>query len=126
MHSRYSSGGHAIGPLQDKDSTNPAFVHPTDLASLGLQVGEVVEVASARAAIRAVVEPDETLRPGLVSMAHAWGDAPDLDDQVRTRGGATARLSDVDDAYDPYSGQPVMSNIPVALRKLAEPEPTTR
>jgi anaerobic selenocysteine-containing dehydrogenase len=127
MHTRYNSGGHTVGPLHEKDPTNPAFVHPDDLASSGLHDGEVAEIVSARAAIRAVVRPDPTLRRGLVSMAHAWGDAPDLDDEVGTRGAPTARLSDVDDAYDPYSGQPVMSNIPVALRRPgAEPSVQSR
>ena len=116
MHSRYNSGGHTVGRLQSEDSTNPAFMHPDDLADLGLASGDLVQLVSARATIPAVVEPDDSLRRGLVSMTHAWGDAPDLDQDVRTRGGATARLSDVEDAYDPYSGQPVMSNIPVAVR----------
>jgi anaerobic selenocysteine-containing dehydrogenase len=115
MSSRYNSGGHALRKLQDKDATNPAFVHPEDLAQLGLEAGDLVWIRSARSSIPAVVRPDDTLRRGLVSMTHAWGDAPDRDGEVRTRGGPTARLSAVDDAYDPYSGQPVMSNIPVAL-----------
>jgi anaerobic selenocysteine-containing dehydrogenase len=118
MNSRYNSGGHTLRTLQGKDATNPAFVHPDDLAELGLKAGDLVQVRSVRASIPAVVQPDDALRRGLVSMTHAWGDAPDSDDEVRTRGGATARLSSVDDAYDPYSGQPVMSNIPVALRAM--------
>ena len=31
-------------------------------------------------------------------------------------GGNTSRLIDVGDQWDPYSGQPIMSNIPVAVR----------
>jgi anaerobic selenocysteine-containing dehydrogenase len=118
MHTRYNSGGHGVGPLQEADPTNPAFIHPIDLDARQIEDGDIVEVASARAAIRAVARADDTLRPGLVSMAHAWGDAPDRDHEVRSRGGPTSRLSDVDDAFDPYSGQPVMSNIPVEVRRL--------
>ena len=102
--------------LAAENPTNPAFMHPDDLAALGVQPGDVVEIASKRATILGVVEADDTLRRGLVSMTHAWGDGPERDQEVRTNGGATARLSDVDDAFDPYSGQPVMSNIPVAVR----------
>ena len=118
MHTRYNSGGHGLEALETREPTNPAFMHPEDCTALGVAAGDIVEVASARAAILAVVQPDETLRPGLVSMSHAWGDAPDHDGDVRVQGAATARLSDVDDGYDPYSGQPVMSNIPVAVRRM--------
>jgi anaerobic selenocysteine-containing dehydrogenase len=116
MHTRYNSGGHTIPRLRDQDPTNPAFMHPDDLLELGVRDGDVVELASGRASILGVARADDTLRRGLVSMSHAWGDGPELDEQVRSIGGATARLSDVDDTYDPYSGQPIMSNIPVSVR----------
>ena len=35
---------------------------------------------------------------------------------MRDIGGNTSRLIDVTDQWDPYSGQPIMSNIPVAVR----------
>ena len=103
--------------LVARDSTNPAYMHPDDLETLGVVDGEVVEVSSGRATILGVARADESLRRGLVSMTHAWGDAPDGDADVRSGGGPTARLADLDDAYDPYSGQPVMSNIPVSVRR---------
>ena len=90
-------------------------MHPDDIAARDLSVGDVVNVASARATIRAVVEPEPTLRPGVVSLTHGWGDLPEHDDDFQSFGSPAARLSDVDDAYDPYSGQPVMTNIPVEV-----------
>ena len=48
-------------------------------------------------------------------MSHAWGDVAEHDEDVRDIGGNTSRLIDVTDQWDPYSGQPVMSNIPVAV-----------
>ena len=66
------------------------------------------------------VEPDlpplclgRQLRPGLVSMAHGWGGAPDRDAEVRRIGGNTNRLASTDAAWDRYTGIPVMSNLPV-------------
>jgi anaerobic selenocysteine-containing dehydrogenase len=127
LHSRYNSGGHQLPKLLAKDPTNHAYMHPDDLAALDLAPGDVVEISSARATILGIVEADTTLLPGLVSMTHSFGDAPDRDDEVRTIGGPTCRLCDVDDAYDPYSGQPVMSNIPVAvLRHERAPVATAR
>jgi anaerobic selenocysteine-containing dehydrogenase len=115
MNARYNSGGHTVVSLHDASPTNPAYVHPDDLADLGVHAGDVVSVRSARAAILAVAEPDPTLRRGVVSMSHAWGDLEELDAKVREIGGCTARLIANDDVWDPYSGQPQMSNIPVAV-----------
>ncbi len=81
----------------------------------GLSAGDEVAVASARATVPAVAVPDDTMRPGVVSLTHGWGDVPETDDEFQRHGSAVSRLCDVDDAYDPYSGQPVMTNIPVEV-----------
>jgi anaerobic selenocysteine-containing dehydrogenase len=119
MNTRYNSGGMTAPRLQAQERTNPAFMHPDDLAQLGLETGEVAEISSARATILGVVEADDTIRRGLVAMSHAWGDVAEHDEDVRNIGGNTSRLIDVTDQWDPYSGQPVMSNIPVAVRPHA-------
>jgi anaerobic selenocysteine-containing dehydrogenase len=123
MNARYNSGGMTAPRLQAQERTNPAFMHPDDLAQLGLESGEVVEISSARATILGVVEADDTIRRGLVAMSHAWGDVAEHDEEVRDIGGNTSRLIDVTDEWDPYSGQPVMSNIPVAVRPHAPARP---
>jgi anaerobic selenocysteine-containing dehydrogenase len=115
MHTRYNSGGHTLDRLKSEEPVNPAYMHPSDLVELGLRDGDRVSVASARATVTGVVRADESVRRGLVSMSHAWGDAPDHDHDPAHSGTSTARLSSIDDAYDPYSGQPVMSNIPVKV-----------
>jgi anaerobic selenocysteine-containing dehydrogenase len=94
---------------------NPAFMHPLDLERLGLRDGDVVSITSARSAIPAVVASDDTLRPGLVSMAHSYGGAPDRDTEFRERGSSTGRLIDQYTDYDRYSGQPRMSAIRVCV-----------
>jgi anaerobic selenocysteine-containing dehydrogenase len=100
---------------------NPAFLHPDDLTSLGLHAGEVVRITSARAEILGIVEPDDTLLPGLVSMAHAFGDSPDRDQEFRQIGSCTSRLLFNDVGVERYTGQPRMSNIPVRITRW-EPE----
>jgi len=97
---------------------NPAFLNPRDLKTLRLQVGEVIEIRSARAAILGIVEADPDLREGMVSMTHAFGDAPEYDDLFRTIGSPTNRLLDADAQYERYSGQPLMSNVPVDVRRV--------
>jgi anaerobic selenocysteine-containing dehydrogenase len=116
MNSRYNSGGMTAPRLQSQEPTNPAFMHPDDLAELGLHSGDIAEISSARATILGVVEADESLRRGLVAMSHAWGDVAEHDEEVRDIGGNTSRLIDVRDQWDPYSGQPIMSNLPVTVR----------
>lgn len=116
MDAHYNSGGMTAPRLRAKEPTNPAYMHPDDLDELDLHAGDVVEISSQRATILGVVEPEATLRRGLVAMSHSWGDLEEYDEKVREIGGNTSRLIDVGDQWDPYSGQPVMSNIPVAVR----------
>lgn len=94
---------------------NPAFLNPADLAGLGIAAGDIIEIESARAAILAVAEGDDTVRPGTVSVSHAFGDLPGLDQDVRNVGSNTGRLISDDAVYERYSGQPRMSNIPVRI-----------
>ena len=121
----YNSSGRDLPRLMRKyaDTGNPAYMNPVDLAELGLEAGDVVEIASARAAIYGVVAPAEDVRAGVISMAHAWGDAPAEDARVRELGANTGRLSDTQRDYDPITGIPVMSAIPVNVRRVADPAP---
>jgi anaerobic selenocysteine-containing dehydrogenase len=88
--------------------------------ALSLRDGDVVEIRSARAAIRGIAEADPHLRRGLVSMTHAYGGPPERDDAFREIGSPTGRLLDVDAHWERYSGQPLMSNVPVAVRRVDE------
>ncbi|MGE3620054.1 MAG: molybdopterin-dependent oxidoreductase [Acidimicrobiia bacterium] len=97
---------------------NPAYVNPEDLAAAGLAPGDEVVVRSRRGAIRAVVRADETVRPGLVSMSHGFGDVPERDGDVRAIGSCTGRLIANDEVFERYSGQPRMSNVPVRLEPV--------
>ena len=110
---------------EGKRTYNPAFMHPEDLQRLGLKAGDLAEIRSARAAINAVVEPDATLRPGLVSMTHAYGGLPGQDDDPRVAGSNTGRLLTLDEGIQPYTGQPLMSNVPVSVRAIGERPRTT-
>ena len=111
-----NSSGRSLRGLR-KRTYNPAFIHPDDLARLGLRAGDLAEIRSRRSAITAIVQPDETVRPGLVSMTHAFGNLPGRDD-VRRTGSNTGRLLVTDRGIQPYTGQPLMSNIPVSVRAL--------
>ena len=114
----YNSSGRDVAALTKGRGANPAFMHPDDLAALGLEPGTVVRIESDRAAIRGVVEPAPELRRGVVSMAHCYGDVPELDDALHEIGSNTGRLVSVERDYDPYSGIPRMSAIPVSVERM--------
>lgn len=97
---------------------NPAYLHPDDLVALGLADGALVSIVSARGTIPAIVRPDDTVRPGTVSMAFGFGGPPETDELVTRTGSSTNRLISNDEVFDPYIGQPRMSNVPVAIRPV--------
>ena len=114
----HNSAGRDIDKLIRKYPYNPAFMHPDDLQALGVAPGDVVEIASDHASILGVVEAEAGLRRGVVSMPHGFGDNPgaEADARVRSIGSNTGRLTPVERAYDPYTGIPRMSDIPVNVR----------
>ena len=119
----YNSSGRDLPSLLPKRGAyNPAYRHPGDLAALGLVAGDDVELRSRHGAIPAVVEPDPTLRPGVVSMSHAFGAVPGRGGDPRRDGSNTSRLTSVEEDYDPVSGIPRMSGVPVAVHRGAHPD----
>ena len=116
----YNSSGRDIPHLVRKFTTNPAFMHPDDMADEGFAQGDIIEIDSGHAQILGVVEPAPDVARGVISMAHSWGDAPKFDSDVRTIGSNTGRLSSTDHDYDAITGLPVMSAIPVNVRRSDE------
>ncbi|MDH4016616.1 MAG: molybdopterin dinucleotide-binding protein, partial [Actinomycetota bacterium] len=111
-----NSVGRELPSLRAKRPYNPAFMHPDDLAALGLVDGQRVEIESSRSSVKAIVAASDDVRPGVVSLAHAWGGAPGEDDDVEATGTSTARLIDNARDFDPISGIPRQSAIPVNVR----------
>lgn len=113
-----NSSGRSIAKLNRGKPWNPAFLHPDDLAALGLAAGDRVRIRSRHDAIAAIVEGDASLRRGLVSMTHAFGGRPGCDDDPRVQGSNAGRLLRVDDDFDPVSGIPRMGALPVAIEAI--------
>ncbi len=121
MHGVYNSGGRDIPALKRNGLYNPAYMNPLDLEALGLSSGDMVEIISNHSSILGVVEGAADILDGVVSMAHGFGDAPEYDNQVRHIGSNTGRLTSVDKDFDPHTGIPMMSAIPVNIRAVEEP-----
>jgi anaerobic selenocysteine-containing dehydrogenase len=113
-----NSANRNIAALTGDRTYNLVYVHSDDLIELGVRPGDVVEITSRRATIVAVVHSADDLRRGVVSCAHGWGDADGDASELWRHGSSTNRLIADDVDYDPWSGIPVMSAIPVRLRKV--------
>lgn len=111
----YNSSGRDLPFLMRRGRYNPAYMHPDDLAQLGLAKGDDIRIESEHGTVAAVAEPDATLRRGLVSISHAFGDLPAAHADVRTSGTNTSALLSLEDDYDRYSGIPRMSAVPVRV-----------
>jgi anaerobic selenocysteine-containing dehydrogenase len=121
MKNTYNSTGPELSLLGGKGTTNPAYMHPRDLAALGIASGEIIEVYSAHGRIPAVAAASDDIKPGVISMSHCWGGSPeaasDTDARVRDIGSNTNRLISNRAQAEKYSGMPRQSTIPVAIRK---------
>ena len=71
-----NSTGRNIPGLMRGRTYNPAFMNPADLAELDLAPGDAVTIRSAYDAVVGIVEADDDLRRGVVSMSHGFGGNP--------------------------------------------------
>ena len=112
----YNSSGRDIKKLMRGRSYNPAFLHPDDLTRLDIEAGSLIKIESSHASILGIAEPAPELRRGIVSMAHCFGDSPENDSDVLEIGSNTGRLINNEVEFDPHSGIPRMSAIPVSIK----------
>ncbi len=124
MANTFNSVGTDLEALTRRYGTNPAFVHPDDLAREGLARGDLVRIASPHGELEAVAWPDPDLRRGLVSMCHCWGSLPGERADVRRTGVNTGLLISVEQDCAAFSGIPLMSAIPVRLARVDGPGPS--
>jgi anaerobic selenocysteine-containing dehydrogenase len=113
-HATYNSVGHRLPALRRRRPFNPAYLNPADARRMGVSDGTTICIDSGAGSIRAVVQCAEDVRPGVVSLAHGFEARADED-----RGASTAVLVDDARGYDPISGLPRMSAIPVTVRSAA-------
>ena len=115
MANTFNSVGTDIDALTRRYGTNPAFMHPDDLADADLSRGDLVKIKSPHGELEAVAWPDPDLRPGLVSMCHCWGGDPKSPGDVRKTGTNVGLLISVTEDTARFSGIPLMSALPVRV-----------
>ena len=112
-----NSLGRELPGLARLGTTNPAFMHPDDLASLGVAAGKRIRIESPYGVVEGVARPSHAIKQGVVSMSHAWGTASQTDEKVRTEGSPTNRLVSNERGVDPITGMAVQSAIPVRVSR---------
>jgi anaerobic selenocysteine-containing dehydrogenase len=97
---------------------NPLHVHPGDAEDRGLAEGDRVRVSGPGGEIEAEVHLDDELMPGVVAMAHGWGNSGSTGLAVAGRhpGVNPNRLLPTGvGSFEPLSNQAFMTGIPVEL-----------
>ncbi|MDB5395478.1 MAG: nitrate reductase [Rhodospirillales bacterium] len=117
---RFNSLGKALSGVRKRVPYNVAYLNPGDMAEKAVATGDWVELISDSGAVRAIAEGDETLRPGVVSLIHGFGDLPDSSDYL-TDGVSTNLLISTDRDLQTINAMPRMSGIPVNIRRASEP-----
>jgi anaerobic selenocysteine-containing dehydrogenase len=120
MTSRRMRGVHnSVGPIaprpKQRGRYNPAYLHPTDMAALGIVTGDRIEITSDTGQIIAIAEADDSLLPGVLSMAHSRGGLPGEDTDISATGVCTALLISTDRDCQPINAMPRMSAVPVRI-----------
>lgn len=117
---RFNSLGKALSGVHKRVPYNVAYLNPADMAAKSVNDGDWVELTSDNATVRAIAEADETLRPGVVSLTHGFGDLPDSTDYL-TDGVSTNLLISTDRDLQTINAMPRMSGIPVNVERASGP-----
>ena len=116
-HMFNSVGTIGMPSVRAKAKFNPAYIHPSDMADLGLENGDHVELESDVGKITAIAEADGTMRPGVISISHGWGTVPgELDAEGAVCVGS---LLAADQDYQHINAMPRMTAIPINIRRLS-------
>lgn len=105
--------------IRERIPLNPAFMNPGDLEREGLADGDWVRLSSDAGSVEVTVEADPAVRPGVISLTHAFGYRDGDGDDPRRVGSNTNRLISATRDRDVINAMPRMSAIPLNLARLA-------
>jgi anaerobic selenocysteine-containing dehydrogenase len=103
---------------------NPAWLHPEDLAALGIETGDRIAIESAHGRIEAFAEADDDMRPGVISITHGWGGLPgDREDDAdpHSAGVNVNRLTSTQSELQSINAMPRLTALPVRLSPVRNP-----
>jgi anaerobic selenocysteine-containing dehydrogenase len=111
----WNSTGRELPSTRRRVPYNRAFVNPEDLSAHNIKSGDFIRISSEHATIEAIAEADESVRPGVVSMAHGYGTVPEDDDYARHGASVNMLISAHPDRIEKINAMAHMSGFPVAI-----------
>jgi anaerobic selenocysteine-containing dehydrogenase len=114
---------HHLDSVRRRVPVNAAYLHPEDLASLGLSEGESVRIESAHGSVTLPTKADPALRRQVVQVPHGWGDVLDGATDHAAPGVNTNVLTSATCDLDPINAMPCLTGLPVRLRAATSPSP---
>ena len=94
-------------------------MHPADIAALQLVDGDAVELASAFGVVHLPVAADDSVRRGVVSVPHGWGDVLDAGAASRVApmpGANTNVLTSATVDAEPINAMPCLTGLRIEVR----------
>lgn len=113
-----NSAGRDLPSIRARVPCNYAYMNPDDMAAEALSDGEAVTVTSTHGSIPVRVKSDETLRPGVIAIAHGFGGLPGQSD-YGVLGSNTNLLLTTASERASINAMPRMSGVPVRLARGA-------
>jgi anaerobic selenocysteine-containing dehydrogenase len=101
---------------------NPLFMHPDDAAARGLTDGARARVWNEHGEVVAAISIDPDLMPGVVAMAHGWGNRDTTGMRVAQEHpgvNASALLPSGRGSFEPLSSQAHMTGVPVEVAAVS-------
>ncbi|MDB6062511.1 MAG: hypothetical protein JWM78_2614 [Verrucomicrobiaceae bacterium] len=118
---RFNSFGFAAQPgLKRLLPHNFAYMNPADMAALKIADNGWIKVESDNGAITVIVQAEDGVRSGVVSISHGFGGLPDEDDFIED-GASTNLLISTDRDLQSINAMPRMSGIPVNIYAVTAP-----
>jgi len=115
MRDAMNSMHHEAPTLRKRHLYNPAYINPDDMAALGMNNGDWVEIVSDHGRIQAILEGDDSVRSGVIQMSHAWGGLPDDVEGYDAIGSNVSLLIDNSRYREPINAMARQSGIPVNI-----------
>lgn len=119
LRETFNSVGRDLPTTRKRVPFNLAFINPDDLAEIGAETGDEVEITSPAGAIVAVAEADPTLRRRALSVPHGFGGLPDASsNRGYYEDGVSTNLLLEDQTRETINAMPRMTGIKVGLRLM--------
>ena len=112
----WNSVGRELKGIKKRLPHNTARINPEDLPALGLKDGDRARISSEEASVDVIVEADDSLRPGVVSMHHGFGSLPE-DTEPRRDGACSNKLISTRRRIQAINAMPCMTAFPVHIAK---------